>query len=187
MRGSFLSGSADGTLQHWNKSFQLVNTWAAHDGIVLASTTSAADHLLTGGNDGVVKIWDVSDDEPIAAGGPAQGFQGTLFHTLAKLVSFQTIADDEHREECRQGALYLKRVLRELGADTVLVSPLSHLWPIRADAALAAPRIAWPQPPGAGDIHRKQHTCLASSTEAGPLLRPLRCCACLRVSRWLVV
>lgn len=47
---------------------------------------------------------------------------GPLFHTLSKLVSFKTIADEEHREECRQGALYLKRVLRQLGAETALVS-----------------------------------------------------------------
>jgi di- and tripeptidase len=47
---------------------------------------------------------------------------GELFHTLAKLVSYRTIADSEHREECRQGALYLKRVLREMGAETNLVS-----------------------------------------------------------------
>lgn len=44
-----------------------------------------------------------------------------MFHTLAKLVSFRTIADEEHREECRQGALYLKRVLTRLGAVTNLV------------------------------------------------------------------
>lgn len=45
-----------------------------------------------------------------------------MFHLLAKLVSFKTIADDAHREECRQGSLYFKRVLRSLGAETALVS-----------------------------------------------------------------
>lgn len=47
---------------------------------------------------------------------------GEMFHTLSKLISFRTIADEENREECRQGALYLKRVLRTLGAETALVS-----------------------------------------------------------------
>lgn len=46
---------------------------------------------------------------------------GEMFHTLSKLVSFRTIADDSHREECRQGAGFLKRVLRGLGGETHLV------------------------------------------------------------------
>lgn len=50
-----------------------------------------------------------------------ESFLGQLFHSLSKLVSFKTIADDEHREDCRQGANYLKRVLRQLGAETLLV------------------------------------------------------------------
>lgn len=44
-----------------------------------------------------------------------------MFHQLAKLVSFQTVADDVHREECRQGAAYLKQVLKQMGAETHLL------------------------------------------------------------------
>jgi hypothetical protein len=40
---------------------------------------------------------------------------------LSKFVSFKTIADDENREECRQGALFLKNIFKQFGASTVLV------------------------------------------------------------------
>lgn len=45
-----------------------------------------------------------------------------MFHTLSKFIAYRTIADEVNREECRQGAQYLKRTLRQLGADTSLVS-----------------------------------------------------------------
>lgn len=58
-------------------------------------------------------------------------FAGELFHTLANFVAIKTIADDAHREDCRQGALYLKRALRGLGAETVVVR-LSTSWRMTA-------------------------------------------------------
>jgi len=37
------------------------------------------------------------------------------------MVSFETVADEAHREECRQGAAYLKQVLKQMGAETHLL------------------------------------------------------------------
>ncbi|KPV73438.1 uncharacterized protein RHOBADRAFT_48797 [Rhodotorula graminis WP1] len=59
------------------------------------------------------------------------GRRGELFHTLAKFVSFKTVADSPHREDCRQGALYLKRVLRSFGAEaSLLPNPIEGKNPI---------------------------------------------------------
>lgn len=56
---------------------------------------------------------------------------GELFHTLAKFVSIKTVADSPHREDCRQGALYLKRVLRSFGAEaSLLPNPIEGKNPI---------------------------------------------------------
>lgn len=73
-----------------------------------------------------------------------------MFHTLAKLVSFKTIADDAHREECRQGALYFKSVLKALGARTLLVR-LSNSITTATCSSLTITLSPSPQLPGAQD------------------------------------
>ncbi|GAA5875874.1 hypothetical protein JCM1840_002961 [Sporobolomyces johnsonii] len=138
------SGGADGTIHRWDKSFKLVHRWKAHHNIVLSSETSFSKgkHLLTGGNDASLKVWDIVDeDKSLGRDVQQHGFQGEMFHMLSKLVSFQTVADEAHREECRQGALYFKRVLRNLGADTALLPGAPNKNPIilatfRANAPL---------------------------------------------------
>jgi di- and tripeptidase len=42
---------------------------------------------------------------------------------LARLVSFPTVPEETHREDCRQASIYLKNTLKQLGAaDAVLLS-----------------------------------------------------------------
>ncbi|GAA5958782.1 hypothetical protein JCM21900_004760 [Sporobolomyces salmonicolor] len=127
------SGGADGTIHRWDKSFKLVHRWKAHHNIVLSSeiSSSKGNHLLTGGNDASLKVWDIVDeDDSLGRGVQQHGFQGEMFHMLSKFISFQTVADEAHREECRQGALYFKRVLRNLGADTALLPGAPNKNPI---------------------------------------------------------
>ncbi|GAA6048648.1 hypothetical protein JCM3770_001999 [Rhodotorula araucariae] len=125
LSSSLFSGSANGTLQRFDlRSFALGGVWEAHRSIVLSSAVCGERKgwLLTGGNDASLKVWDVKEDDEHSPSAPHDhGFQGELFHTLAKFVSIRTIADSTHREDCRQGALYLKRVLRSLGAETSLL------------------------------------------------------------------
>ena len=54
----FYSGAADGTLQRWDKAFNIVSTWPGHTETVLASTTTSLNgrFLITGGNDAVIKV-----------------------------------------------------------------------------------------------------------------------------------
>ncbi|GAA5904558.1 hypothetical protein JCM6882_004907 [Rhodosporidiobolus microsporus] len=140
---SLFSGSADGTIQRWDASFRLVHQWSAHDSLVLSTAVSfgKGNKFVTGGNDASAKVWDIADaDGSQGREKGGNGFQGEMFHTLAKLISYRTIADLPHREECRQGALYLKRVLRTLGAETSLLSTGASTNPIvlatfRANAA----------------------------------------------------
>ncbi|BGP54969.1 hypothetical protein JCM8202v2_002557 [Rhodotorula sphaerocarpa] len=135
---SLFSSSANGTVQRWDlRTFRLCGEWLAHENIVLASDVRTLRRsrtqgwLLTGGNDAKIKIWDVRDEESSAPlSPPDRGFQGELFHTLAKFVSYRTVADADHREECRQGALYLKRVLREMGSETFLLPGAAEKNPI---------------------------------------------------------
>ena len=78
------------------------------------------------------QIWDVSSPES-ASERPQQGLQGRsallrlaelsgrLFSLLSEFVAFPTVSIDEHREDCRQGALFLKRALNRLGANAVIL------------------------------------------------------------------
>ncbi|CEQ42056.1 SPOSA6832_03827, partial [Sporobolomyces salmonicolor] len=145
------SGGADGTIHRWDKSFKLVHRWKAHHNIVLSSeiSSSKGNHLLTGGNDASLKVWDIVDeDDSLGRGVQQHGFQGpvhlshpsprpavvlTLGASTARRdvpYAIQTVADEAHREECRQGALYFKRVLRNLGADTALLPGAPNKNPI---------------------------------------------------------
>ncbi|GAA5958312.1 hypothetical protein JCM3765_004788 [Sporobolomyces pararoseus] len=147
------SGASNGTIQRWDRSFQLVHEWQAHDNIVLSSESSfmLGKHLLTGGSDASLKVWDIRDEDHSVEREPLQhGFQGKMFHLLSKLVSFKTIADEAHREECRQGSLYFKRVLRTLGAETALLPGAPGKNPIilatfRANAPLKPNRFEAPR------------------------------------------
>ncbi|GAA5842241.1 hypothetical protein JCM3766R1_005079 [Sporobolomyces carnicolor] len=172
------SGASNGTIQRWDRSFKLVHEWQAHDKIVLSSEASfmLGKHLLTGGSDAALKVWDIRDEDHSIEREPLQhGFQGSptllppretkrtlthdgrrslctgkMFHLLAKLVSFKTIADDVHREDCRQGSLYFKRVLRSLGAETALLPGAPGKNPIilatfRANAPLKPNRFEAPR------------------------------------------
>lgn len=53
-----------------------------------------------------------STDAPRRSRPPAD----VLLHMLAKLVSFPTVPEEPHREDCRQASIYLKNTLRQLGA-----------------------------------------------------------------------
>ena len=46
----------------------------------------------------------------------------TMTYALSKFISIPTISSDPaHREDCRQGAIWLKKCLSQLGAETTLV------------------------------------------------------------------
>lgn len=134
--GEMFSGCSSGVIMRWDSSFQRVVKWESHQGSALASCSilyQGKRLLLTGGSDNCIKIWDVyhteasvprlvtEDSETKDQAGAAIAFQDRMFRHLSQFVSYRSISNEEHREECRQAALYLKTTLVKLGADARLL------------------------------------------------------------------
>ncbi|WAQ89029.1 hypothetical protein PtA15_10A452 [Puccinia triticina] len=134
--GELFSGCSSGVIIRWDSSFHRVLKWQSHQGSALASCFvlhQGKRLLLTGGSDNCIKIWDVyhteasvprlvTDDAEIKdQAGTAMAFQDRMFRHLSQFVSYRSISNEEHREECRQAALYLKTTLVKLGADARLL------------------------------------------------------------------
>lgn len=86
--------------------------------------TTRRDRLLyiTGGNDDCVAIWDVSASEAETNGVPSRSQDDQLLGSLAKLVSFRTVASNPmYVEDCRRGATYLKSLFKRFGATSKLL------------------------------------------------------------------
>lgn len=123
------STSADGVVKRWDLSFRVAATWIAHEGIVLSCTTSNTHdghyRLLTGASDNLIKIWDVPPSLPSAVA-PRSGLDVSLhtdamLYSLARFITFRSVSDEAHREDCRQAAHFLKACLTELGAETIVL------------------------------------------------------------------
>ncbi|KZW01583.1 glutathione degradosome [Exidia glandulosa HHB12029] len=139
--------SANGMVQRWSASFECTASWKAHDGIVLSSIIacdpddvscasaeaySACEPsvlhklaLVTGANDSTIKLWSVErplcppESEPSAATGSQED---TLLYALEKFVAIPSLSGcAERREDCRQAAIWLKKCLSQLGAETQLL------------------------------------------------------------------
>lgn len=131
--------SANGWVKRWSASFDCVAAWQAHQGIALSSLITKKNgtedkfHLLTGGNDGHVELWDVarphllsSDDNETSQNNKSCIGSGSIYDTMAfalsKFVSVPSISGNPaHREDCRQAAIWLRKCLGQLGARTSLL------------------------------------------------------------------
>ncbi|KAG0144991.1 hypothetical protein CROQUDRAFT_659306 [Cronartium quercuum f. sp. fusiforme G11] len=132
--GEMFSGCAAGALVKWDASFERALKWTAHQGSALASCFTFHNGkrlLLTGGSDNCIKVWDVYPEEqadwpmpdPNSKSSPARiAFQGRMLRHLSQFVSFRSVSNELHREDCRQAALYLKKTLIRLGADARLLA-----------------------------------------------------------------
>lgn len=94
---------------------------------------------MTGGNDGCIAIWDISEcvNRPGRGSKISDGkCESDLFYTysspicveqlvlsLEKLVSYRTVSSKpDYVQECRRGASYLRNLFKVLGAQTELFS-----------------------------------------------------------------
>lgn len=147
-----LSAGADGHVNRYDRHFVQRDRWNAHDdGIVLSCAALRSGGILTGGSDSVLKFWRASTHTTTrpATGTSTPdhrsftptrvGFESTTtdphgnvshstsFDTmlieLAKFVSYKSVSDEDHREDARQCAHYLKSTLISLGAGDTSVIP----------------------------------------------------------------
>lgn len=135
MQSDLYTCSADGHIHRWSSSFDCTASWRAHDGIVLSSVVSCSSDrksfcLITGANDGFVKVWEIipkAEDNLsrevntlISDSDTVQG--DTMTYALSKFVSIPSVSGDpSHREDCRQAAIWLKKGLNQLGAQSTLL------------------------------------------------------------------
>lgn len=133
------TASANGYVQRWSSSFDCTAAWGAHeDAIVLSSIVTTdnrrgTSYLITGGNDDRVKFWDLASSTPVNTGyvgdfiaEDSQLRSGAMEYALSKFISFPSVSSDPvHREDCRQAAIWLKKCLVQLGAQSMLL-PTGH-------------------------------------------------------------
>ncbi|KAG8692935.1 hypothetical protein FRC08_009440 [Ceratobasidium sp. 394] len=133
--------TADGYVHRWSSTFQHTASYHAHAGMILSSIAIASSKVLvTGAGDSTVKIWEVGDDDSRGrrrTRGGALGLEHTeeesgleaegaddpsnaLIYALSKFVAIPSVTSA--KEDCRQAAVWLKKCLSQLGAESGLVT-----------------------------------------------------------------
>ncbi|EFR04915.1 WD repeat-containing protein [Nannizzia gypsea CBS 118893] len=124
IKGFILSGDSDGVVKKFNSRFEELGSWTAHDGKMLTSTSgNIKDRWIfaTGGNDNTVALWDLTDEKADSQEIPAIS-NDEMVNTLAKFIAFKTISGcSTFAGECAQGAIFLRRHCKYLGAQTKLL------------------------------------------------------------------
>lgn len=130
--------SANGWIRRWSASFDCTASWKGHERIILSSAVTSYDgrrtpclRLVTGGNDDCINIWEVPPPkQPNYSIGyglhsdlilDADPLDAMVF-ILSKFVSMPSISSSlDCREDCRQTAIWLKKCLGQLGANSLLL------------------------------------------------------------------
>ncbi|KAJ7043858.1 hypothetical protein C8F04DRAFT_1070669 [Mycena alexandri] len=128
--------AANGFVQRFSASFDCTASWQAHNGIVLSSIVThgnSKDHLclITGGNDDHINVWELIsvsikdsdvDDSRIDLPPLDSHTTDTLTYALSKFISIPSVSSNpDHKEDCRQAAIWLKKCLIQLGAESSLL------------------------------------------------------------------
>ncbi|KAL0579213.1 hypothetical protein V5O48_002775 [Marasmius crinis-equi] len=138
IQSDLYTSSANGQVTRFSGSFDCTASWTAHDGIVLSSLITcnkAQDDdsyvLLTGGNDNLIKVWDIlppaprlteTDERDEGTKLSAAPGKDTISYALSKFVSIPSVSSSSsRREDCRQAAIWLRKCLTQLGAHSVLL------------------------------------------------------------------
>ncbi len=135
--------AADGQALRFNESFDCSGTFQAHAGAILSAIISVDNrgtlHYVTAGNDSLIKVWKLPHRES-SPQTPSEGMIETesglrvegdvMLYALAKLVAIPTVSDEAHREQCRQGAHLLRKILMQMGAQAKLVATIEGKNPL---------------------------------------------------------
>ncbi|CAG8475440.1 4994_t:CDS:10 [Funneliformis caledonium] len=126
---NLFSGSADGIIKRWNKTFEISNTYKDHTGIVLSLTVSPPNHKLginrswlISANDQLIKFWDLETTNTDLLEAAVSETTDVMRYALSKWISLQTVSgNSKFLEECFRGAKFLKSIFEQLGADSSLI------------------------------------------------------------------
>ncbi|KAI0643091.1 Zn-dependent exopeptidase [Trametes meyenii] len=138
--------SANGDIQRWSASFDLVGSWAGHEGIILSSVIthlpppdpgldqgSEKFTMVTGGNDDMIKVWEVAPPATNRRSLSELGRFGSttdisksindiLVYALTKFVAIPSVSNSPvNKEDCRQAAIWLRKCFTQLGAEASLL------------------------------------------------------------------
>lgn len=140
LHSDLYSVSARGKIQRWSASFDCTAESDGHtNSIILSSVVTYSNEsgqfqLVTGANDGYIKVWII--EPPKSRDNLDGGFRrqvtqrevestnDTMLYALSRFISIPSVGNSpEHREDCRQGAIWLRKCLNQLGASrSALVS-----------------------------------------------------------------
>lgn len=124
------TASAEGQILRFDASFDCTATFQAHSGAILSTVVVPINEdrfeFITAGHDAYVKLWRLprmnsrsasaqSADLNVAADGDV------MLYALSKLVAIPSVSDNAHREDCRQCAHLLRRILTQMGAQASLL------------------------------------------------------------------
>ncbi|CAI2170153.1 187_t:CDS:10 [Funneliformis geosporum] len=126
---SLFSGSADGIIKRWSKTFEISNTYKDHTGIVLSLTVSPPNHKLginrswlISANDQLIKFWDMETTNTYLLETAVSETTDVMRYALSKWISLKTVSGKpKYLEECLRGAKFLKSIFEQLGAFSSLI------------------------------------------------------------------
>ncbi|KAI9568340.1 hypothetical protein HD554DRAFT_2260263, partial [Boletus coccyginus] len=133
LHSELYTSSSNGQIQRWSPTFNCTASWSAHDGIVLSSIVTHSSQtngfvLVSSANDGFVKIWDIDSPSntisvPLSENSlPEAEDDDIMSYALSTFVSIPSVSSDAlHLEDCRQAAIWLKKCLHQLGAESTLL------------------------------------------------------------------
>ncbi|KAG9315550.1 glutathione degradosome [Chiua virens] len=136
--------SSNGKIHRWSPRFNCTASWTAHEGIVLSSIVTRLSEgdrfaLISGANDGLVKIWEVDlPSRGISASSSESCLpqadddeHDVMTYALSIFVSIPSVSSDPlHRQDCRQAATWLNKCLHQLGGDSTLLPTGKNTNPI---------------------------------------------------------
>ncbi|KAJ4349657.1 uncharacterized protein N0V89_008274 [Didymosphaeria variabile] len=146
--GHLFAGGVSGLVQKYNQHYEIISTFKAHEGLILASTFTSYNSkptFVTGGNDNTIVIWEVPDCEGHVSDAKRSN-NDLMVESLNQFISFKTVSSlPKYRADCRRGASYLRSVFQNFGAATEMLNTSEPYNPIvfakfRGNPASAASR-----------------------------------------------